>query len=388
MRLRGMLSQRLLASGLAALLLGPAALTAGSAAASGASPAAGVEVAGAAASAGSAASISPVVLSAWRGGIDLYRPGVFTTQGTWLWCTAADIQITRNIVFHLTDHSTASQRAYFNWMRLHNHYRLPLSGGVDAQGWTAGFRQFVDSRYRLYASTSFDSALRSAVTNLRRTNLPVGLTVDHGNHAWLITGFTATADPARTSAFTVTSVRVVGPLYGLQSRNGYDMPPDTRLTPSQLRRFFTPWYYAPLRMVWDGRYVSIQPVAVATAATAPVVPSPMPLRSTSTPVSATPSVGSAPASGAPSATDAPFSAGPAAAETESPQAALLVRGAATPAPLAPAGGPGAGAGLGVQGVASSAGPMSGAGLAVALLGMVVLAAGAVAGLRHRRLARS
>ena len=34
-----------------------------------------------------------------------------------------------------------------------------------------------------------------------------------------------------TASFTVTSVRVVGPLYGLQSRNGYDMPPDTRLTP-------------------------------------------------------------------------------------------------------------------------------------------------------------
>ena len=37
-------------------------------------------------------------LPRWRGGLDLYRPGVFTTQKTWSWCTAADVQIMRNIV--------------------------------------------------------------------------------------------------------------------------------------------------------------------------------------------------------------------------------------------------------------------------------------------------
>jgi hypothetical protein len=198
-------------------------------------------------------------LSAWTGGIDLYRAGVFTTQKTWLWCTAADIQITRNIVFHRTDHTAASQRSYFYWMRAHNKYTLPLSAGVDAQGWAAGFAHYVSAGYRLYAHKTFAAALKSAVINLRRTNLPVGITVDHGNHAWLITGFTATADPAKTTNFTVTSVRVVGPLWGLQSKNGYDMRPDTRLTPAQLAHYFTPWHYAPQRMLWDGKYVSIQP---------------------------------------------------------------------------------------------------------------------------------
>jgi hypothetical protein len=94
----------------------------------------------------------------------------------------------------------------------------------------------------------------------------VGLFVAHGDHAWLLTGFTATADPAVTSAFTVTSVRVVGPLYGLQSRTyGYDMPPDTRLTPAQLAGFVAPWHYARIRMIWEGHYISIQPVASSPA---------------------------------------------------------------------------------------------------------------------------
>lgn len=219
------------------------------------------------------AAVTEAATPAWHGGIDLYRSGVFTTQATWLWCTAADIQIARNIVLHGTEHAASRQRAYFDWMRAHNRYVLPLSAGVDAAGWAAGFRHFVDDRYQLVASRTFDSALRLAVTRLRQTNLPVGITVDHGNHAWLLTGFTATADPLTTSRFTITSVRVTGPLYGLQSRNGYDMPPDTRLTPAQLSGFFTPWSYPPVPMAWGGRFVSIQPVPVA-AAQPPAGPSP------------------------------------------------------------------------------------------------------------------
>ena len=203
-------------------------------------------------------------LSSWTGGISLYRSGAFTTQKTWLWCTAADIQIIRNIVRGTRDHTTANQRRYFEWMRRHNRYTLPLSAGVDAQGWAAGMAHYVDARYRLVSSSTFSSALRNAVTRMRLTNLPVGVTVSRGNHAWILVGFQATADPAKTSHFTVTSVRVVGPLYGLQSKNGYDMRPNTKLTVSQFRKFFTPWRYAPKRMIWDGRYISIQPVPTST----------------------------------------------------------------------------------------------------------------------------
>jgi hypothetical protein len=204
-------------------------------------------------------------LPAWTGGINLYREGVFTTQKSWLWCTAADVQIIHNIVEGANDHTTSGQRRYFEWMRDHNKYALPLSAGVDPQGWTAGLRHFVDDRYRLVASRSFESALVSAVTNLRRTNLPVAVAVAHGNHGWVLTGFTATADPLRTSSFTVTSVRVVGPLFGLQSKNGYDMRPNTKLTTAQFHGFFTAWHYDPKPMIWDGLYVTIQPIPAKAA---------------------------------------------------------------------------------------------------------------------------
>jgi hypothetical protein len=200
-------------------------------------------------------------LPAWKGGINLYRTGVFTTQKSWLWCTAAGVQIMRNMKYHREDHSRTAQSRYFSYMRARNRYSLPLSAGVDPQGWTAGLRSFVDDRYRLMSSATFLGAIRLAVTRIRLTNLPVALTVAHGGHGWVLHGFTATADPAKTSDFKITTVRVTGPLWGLQNSSfGYDMRPNTKITPGQLQRFFTPWRYAPKRMIWDGRFVSIQPV--------------------------------------------------------------------------------------------------------------------------------
>ena len=242
--------------------------------------------------------------ASWTGGVDLYRAGTFSTQRTWLWCTAADVQIIRNIVERETDHSRAAQARYFDYMRARNRYAIPESDGVDPAGWTAGLRRFVDDRYRMVASRSFDAALRSAVTSLRRTGLPVGITVGRGTHAWVLTGFNATADPATTDAFRVTTVRVVGPLWGLQSRRfGYDMRPNTELTTAELQGFFTPWHYGRVRMAWEGRWVSIQPIGKAPAApapsasqTAPLASSPSlaagPVRSVSgLPLPATPSAG-------------------------------------------------------------------------------------------------
>jgi hypothetical protein len=255
-------------------------------------------------SVGWAAAPTPVeaALPTWTGGVNLYRTGVFTTQKSWLWCTAAGVQIMRNIKYHREDHSRANQSRYFSYMRARNRYSLPLSAGVDPQGWTAGLRHYVDDRYRLTSSSTFVGALRLAVLRMRLTNLPVALAVARGNHGWVLHGFTATADPAKTSDFRITSVRVTGPLWGLQNRSfGYDMRPNTVLTPGELKRFFTPWWYAPKRMIWDGRFVSIQPVpqrsstATTTAASAgpaaepSVVPSAAP--SAATTAASSPAVG-------------------------------------------------------------------------------------------------
>ena len=316
-------------------------------------------------------------LSRWTGGIDLYRSGVFTTQKTWLWCTAADVQIIRNIARHQADHSRTNQERYFDWMRAHDRYRIPVTDGTDPGGWAAGLAHFVDARYRLVVSGSFDAALRSAVTNLRRTNLPVGITVAHGDHAWVLTGFTATADPATTTRFTVTSVRVVGPLWGLQSRSyGYDMAPDTRLTPRQLAGFFTPWHYARVRMAWEGRWVSIQPIAARSVKPAPN-PTPKPtVRATPKPSAAAPTASS----------PTPSEVAPSAAVSVEPSASATPVEVAAAAPVASAASSAVTAGQsGADGAsaADSASPVGGY-LAVVAVSIVLAAAIIARGLSRRR----
>jgi hypothetical protein len=268
-------------------------------------------------------------LPAWTGGVNLYRSGVFTTQASWLYCTAADVQIIRNMVEGTDDHRASAQTTYFDWMRTKNEYDLPLSAGVDPAGWTAGMRHFVDDRYRLVSSPSFGESLELAVERIRLTNMPVALAVSHGNHGWILNGFTATADPAVTSDFEITSVRVTGPLWGLQSKNGYDMKPNTKLTVEELRTYFTPWRYDPLRMIWDDTYVSIQPVPIPEAQV--VTPAPRPAPTPAPAEASTPVI----------PTDSP---GPRAAVAETGAAPSSSGGSAAPdAPDAEASGPEPGA---------------------------------------------
>jgi hypothetical protein len=243
-------------------------------------------------------------------------------------------------------------------------------------------QRFVDGRYRLMASATFDGALRLAVERIRLTNLPVAITVSHGNHGWLLTGFTATADPAVTEAFTVTSVRVVGPLYGLQSRNGYDMKPNTELTPAQLKRFFTPWRYAPLPMIWDGTYVSIQPAPASSSAPVPTrapAPSKAPAPAATTAPAAAPSPMPSP--------DASHSAEPISSPRRSPSAAPSLGPDPSPAFGAVAGSPSPAVSPDSRGPTAAndrSGAMLGFGLLAGLAAVVLLIAlGQLSGRRNR-----
>jgi len=194
---------------------------------------------------------------------DVYRPGVYSMQATWTFCTAASVQIMRNIRLARTDHGAVQQRQFFDYMRESNRYQHTGQRGVDPGGFLAGLRHFVDPGFALVASPTFDAAVHSAVTRLRVSGEPVVLIVAAGRHAWVLTGFTATADPARTASFKVVSVRVVGPLYGRQSVNGYDSPPDTSLSYAALRRFLLPYRFKFGATPWTGRFVTFQSMPIA-----------------------------------------------------------------------------------------------------------------------------
>jgi hypothetical protein len=197
-----------------------------------------------------------LTLTRWTGTRDLYRRGAFSTQRTPFWCVGASVQMMLNMIRGQRDHTLARQRAYMSYARLHDQATGLL--GTNPLGWRATLNRYAGgSRYRIHVDRTLRGAIHDAAQRLRRTGHPVGLLVMGGHHAWVMSGFNSTADPATTNHFKVTSVFVEGPLYPITQSNGFDMQPDTRLTVAALRRFLKP--YDAGDPSWNHRYLTVQP---------------------------------------------------------------------------------------------------------------------------------
>ena len=85
--------------------------------------------------------------------------------------------------------------------------------GASVRGWMGGLNTLGAGPYRLVGTTTLDEALKMAATAIRQTGKPVGLLVWRGRHAWVMSGFQATADPLLTTNFKVTAAIVLDPLY-------------------------------------------------------------------------------------------------------------------------------------------------------------------------------
>lgn len=208
----------------------------------------------------SVATITITILEPWTGGIQLYRAGIYSKQATMRLCVAASTQMIRNIVYEQQDHSLKYQSAYNAYGRAHNGYRTPASDGIDPAGWQAMLRKYVHPNYRIAAAAGYTNAVRAAVRAIRLTGRPAGVFVMHGAHVWVISGFTATADPATDPTFVVTSVSVEGPLFGIRPAiNGYDPVPNVRLTTARFARYLVPYRDPWEPKGWRNRYVLVIP---------------------------------------------------------------------------------------------------------------------------------
>ena len=200
-------------------------------------------------------------VSSWSGTYDIYRSSAFSTQRTFVWCIPASIQMMRNLILGQSDHSSTTQSRYYTYARDHDRFENWRFPGSDAQGWAATLRAYTPaSHYGVHAYYSYRDAIRHAAQQLRRTGKPVGLMVSRGGHAWVMSGFRATADPATSSSFEVTDIYIMGPLYPIQqSSSGYDRPPNTRFSYGYLRNFFVPFRSLPNENsgLWANRFVTV-----------------------------------------------------------------------------------------------------------------------------------
>lgn len=209
-----------------------------------------------------ASPVVPVAATTWAGRYSVWRGGAFATQYLDYSCVGATIQITLNLVQGRRDRSKRHQLTYLQYAKDHSLY--PVNDlGADAQGWAEALIHWgAGNDWGPSAASSIQAALKTAAKQIRSANKPVGLLTFHGGHAWLMTGFESTADPAVTSSYAVTAVEVLGPLYPNGTFNGHSIDPGPRTWMSVAtlgRRFNT--YYQPGQPVWNGKWVTVIPLA-------------------------------------------------------------------------------------------------------------------------------
>lgn len=199
--------------------------------------------------------------------MDLLEPGDFVSQTNDVQCIGASLQIMVNISAPRSDRTAATQRSLFLLARklswLPGDSRRPSPDwqprGASSRGWARALRQLGIGNYVLRSEPTLDGALALAARTMRLTGLPVGLLVWRGRHAWVMTGFRATADPTLGTGFRVTSVSVADPWYPrVSSIWGRSPKPGSRLTPAALGGDFV-----PLNRRWrnehSGRFLLVLP---------------------------------------------------------------------------------------------------------------------------------
>lgn len=189
---------------------------------------------------------SPLVLDpapkAGKFKLDLYYPRAFVAQYTADWCVPAAMQMIANMTDRTRlDRTRETQRQLY--IRAREISPWTESGpGASIVGWMGALEERGFGRFQELADPDYDTALKVLARQMRFTNRPAGLWVWDGDHAWVVSGFTSTADPAWTDDFRVTGIWVEDPWSGRVSRTwGAGRKPHTLLSPKQLRRAWTPF---------------------------------------------------------------------------------------------------------------------------------------------------
>jgi hypothetical protein len=196
---------------------------------------------------------------------DLATTGSYVGQFNFVQCVGASVQMMRNMILDRADHSPYVQ--HLLWYRARHWSRYSGDGGADPFGWAAVLTFTSAGPYRVYAGRSVADTLHAAARAMALSSRPIGVTVWHGSHAWVISGITATNDPARTNSFTVLKVSVTDPLWTLLHQRRGIMAPSTWLTVAQFQAVFSPYHDASRDRAIEGRYVAILPVPTVSELT-------------------------------------------------------------------------------------------------------------------------
>jgi hypothetical protein len=175
--------------------------------------------------------------------MDIYRTHAHVRQATVSMCVPASMQIMLNLMnAGEPDRTRATQDGLYSLARSYSPWLTAERGGASARGWAAGLNELGYGDFELMALGSMDEALHKAAQQMRFTGKPVGLLVWRGDHAWVMSGFKATADPGWTDDFEVTAVWIEDPWFGRTDRKwGEGLAPHSLVGTEAMRADFVSW---------------------------------------------------------------------------------------------------------------------------------------------------
>ena len=191
--------------------------------------------------------------------MDLYRAGDYVGELTKVWCLPAAMQTSINIMNPGADTSRKTQASIF---KLARSLAPAPDGAAEPEGWAEGLTKLGYGNYEVTQQPSIKAAIHLAARQVRLTNRPAGLLVWRGAHSWVMSGFTATADPATTNSFVVLAVRIEDVWYPRFSTIwGYSRPPDALVPVGALPADYLPWKRPTgLYPGKDGKFVLVVPI--------------------------------------------------------------------------------------------------------------------------------
>ena len=214
------------------------------------------------ASAPASAGPSPSVVPTGAPGtftMDLYKEGDFVSEILDTWCVPAAMQTSMNIMNPQPDSTRDTQARLFD---LAVSLGGSNSGGADPVGWAKGLTSLGYGNYQVGSKLRMVDAVHVVARQIRITQRPAGLLVWKGWHSWVVSGFTATADPAATDQFTVLSLHIEDVWYPRVSKLWpKSRPPDADVPVGALGTDYVTWVQAKFIAGRDGYYVYVIPVA-------------------------------------------------------------------------------------------------------------------------------
>jgi hypothetical protein len=188
--------------------------------------------------------VAPQQVDAARGyRFDVAKRGDFVAQTNFVQCVGASMQMMLNMIEPGRDRTARTQ---LRLQRLARRLSPARSDGQQRQGasvigWAAGLNVKEGGLYLVVGTDTLREALGRAARAIRATGKPVGLLMWHGRHAWVMSGFRATADPLEDLDAKVTEAIVYDPLYPHGSSVwGRSPRPGQALAVSELGRQFVP----------------------------------------------------------------------------------------------------------------------------------------------------